>query len=67
MGASGLIVGNAQQVVIQAVGALATLIYAFVTTLVIAKVVEATVGLRVDAQEEYVGLDLSQHGEVAYT
>lgn len=53
--------------VIQAVGALAALIYAFVMTLVIAKVVEATVGLRVDAQEEYIGLDLSQHGEVAYT
>ncbi len=67
IGASGLIAGNAQQVVIQAIGALAALLYAFLMTLAIAKLVDATLGLRVDAQEEYVGLDLSQHGEVAYT
>jgi Amt family ammonium transporter len=33
---------------------------------VIAKIVDMVVGLRVSEEEEYVGLDISQHGEVAY-
>ncbi|HUU75742.1 MAG TPA: ammonium transporter [Methanoregulaceae archaeon] len=62
-GYSGLIEGNMQQFIANAVGAFAALIYAFVVTLILAKSVDMTLGLRVSEQEEYVGLDISQHGE----
>jgi Amt family ammonium transporter len=62
-GYSGLIEGNVNQFIANAFGALAALVYAFVVTLILAKLVDMTLGLRVSEQEEYVGLDLSQHGE----
>ncbi len=64
---SGLIYGNLKLMEAQLIAVVATVIYAFVVTLIIAKVVDATIGLRVKEEEEYVGLDISQHGEVAYT
>jgi len=66
LGVSGLIYGNVNQVVVQITAAMATVAYAFIVTNVLAKIVDATIGLRV-SEEEYVGLDISQHGEVAYT
>jgi Amt family ammonium transporter len=65
-GKSGLIDGNWMQVVIQLIGITATAVYSFGFTWVIAKVVDATLGLRVKHEEELVGLDISQHGERAY-
>jgi Amt family ammonium transporter len=62
-GYSGLLEGNVDQFLANAVGAFAALIYAFVVTLVLAKVVDKVIGLRVTEEEEYVGLDISQHGE----
>jgi len=62
-GYSGLIEGNVHQFIANAVGALAAIIYAFVVTYVLATVIDKTLGLRVSEEEEYVGLDLSQHGE----
>ncbi|MDD1689361.1 MAG: ammonium transporter [Methanoregula sp.] len=62
-GASGLIEGNVHQFVANAVGAFAAVIYAFVVTYVLAVVIDKTIGLRVTEEEEYVGLDISQHGE----
>ncbi|MBP6979359.1 MAG: ammonium transporter [Lentimicrobiaceae bacterium] len=62
-GYSGLIEGNVQQFVSNAIGALAALVYALVITLVLAYVIDRTIGLRVSEEEEYVGLDISQHGE----
>jgi Amt family ammonium transporter len=62
-GASGLIEGNVNQFIANAVGAFAALIYAFVVTYVLAVVIDKTIGLRVTEEEEYVGLDISQHGE----
>ncbi len=50
----------------QFIGVIATVILAGVGTLVILKVVDALVGLRVLPEEERAGLDLSQHGENAY-
>ncbi|NYT17552.1 MAG: ammonium transporter [Methanomicrobiales archaeon] len=64
-GYSGLIEGNLNQFIANAVGALAALVYAFVVTLVLAYIVDRTLGLRVSEEEEYVGLDISQHGERA--
>ena len=65
-GASGRLQGNVDQFVAQVIGAVAAVVYAFVVTYAIAKVVDATMGLRVTEDEEYVGLDISQHGEKAY-
>jgi Amt family ammonium transporter len=62
-GASGLIEGNVNQFIANAVGAFAALIYAFLVTYVLAVVIDKTIGLRVTEEEEYVGLDISQHGE----
>jgi Amt family ammonium transporter len=45
------------------IGAVAVTVYAFVVTYIIAIVIDRTLGLRVSEEEEYVGLDLSQHGE----
>ena len=62
-GASGLIEGNVHQFVANATGAFAAVIYAFVVTYILAIIVDKTIGLRVTEEEEYVGLDISQHGE----
>ncbi len=64
-GASGLIEGNVHQFIAQIVGAGSAVIYAFVVTYILATVVDKTIGLRVTEEEEYVGLDISQHGERA--
>ena len=65
-GANGLFNGNPQQLLIQLVAVAATWGYAIVVTAVIVKVLDLTVGLRVREHEEALGLDASQHGEVAY-
>ena len=62
-GYSGIIEGNVTQFLANAAGALAALVYAFVVTLVLAVAVDRVIGLRVSEEEEYVGLDISQHGE----
>lgn len=65
-GYSGLLQGNVDQFVAQVIGAVAAVVYAFVVTYALARAVDATMGLRVTEDEEYVGLDISQHGEKAY-
>ena len=62
----GLIDGNPGQVGTQLVAIAATWIYSAVATLIILKVVDFAVGLRVGEAEEEAGLDASQHGEVAW-
>jgi Amt family ammonium transporter len=63
---SGLVEGNAHQLLNQFVGVAIAWVLAIVGTLVILKVVDATVGLRVSEEHEMQGLDLSQHGEEGY-
>jgi len=63
-GAKGLIEGNVNQVGTQLIAIAATWIYSAVATLIILKVVDRLVGLRVEESEEEAGLDFSQHGEV---
>ncbi len=65
-GANGLLYGNPGQLTTQLIAVAVTWAYAFVMTVVIAKVVDATIGLRVGDDEESVGLDISQHAEKAY-
>jgi Amt family ammonium transporter len=62
---TGLIYGNVTQFLAQLAAAGASVIYAFVMTLILAMIVDRTIGLRVKEEEEYVGLDISQHGERA--
>ncbi len=64
--ASGVLEGNAHQLVNQLVGVAISWVLAIVGTLVILKVVDMTIGLRVSEEEEIQGLDLSQHGEEGY-
>jgi len=62
----GLIDGNAHQLLNQLVGIGIAWVLAIVGTLIILKVVDVVVGLRVPAEHEIQGLDLSQHGEEGY-
>src|SRR5690606_15810732 len=66
-GADGLLAGNPWQVVVQAASVLATIVYVFVVSYVLLRGVDALLGLRANEEEEVVGLDLSQHGERAYS
>ncbi len=64
--ASGLFEGNARQLLNQLVGVAIAWVLAIVGTLLILKLVDVTIGLRVSEDEEVQGLDLSQHGEEGY-
>ena len=66
-GADGLLFGNPGQLWIQFVSVAVTAIYCGGMTYVLLKIVDAVIGLRVTEDDEQVGLDLSQHGETAYT
>jgi Amt family ammonium transporter len=63
---TGLLYGNPAQLGIQAIAVVATFAYSFVVTLIIAKAIDLTIGLRVSADEEIQGLDLARHDEEAY-
>ena len=62
-GKSGLIDGNPHQVIVQLYGIAVTIVYDVIVSLIILKLVDLTVGLRVDAEIEREGLDLALHGE----
>jgi ammonium transporter, Amt family len=64
--ASGLLEGNPAQLLNQLFGVLIAWGLAIVGTLVILRIVDVTIGLRVSEDHELQGLDLSQHGEEGY-
>ena len=66
VGATGLISGNFGQFVSQAIAVGAAGAYAFIVTLVIAFILSKTIGLRVEKEDEIIGLDQTQHSESAY-
>jgi Amt family ammonium transporter len=66
-GSNGLFFGNPGQLAIQFVSVIATMVFAFVMTLIILKVVNAVVGLRVQEEDEEKGMDISLHDERGYT
>lgn len=53
----------AGQLWVQVEGVLATMVYSGIATFVILKVIDLVIGIRVNADDERMGLDLSQHGE----
>jgi Amt family ammonium transporter len=63
---SGVIEGNVRQLLNQAIGVAIAWVLAIIGTLVLLKVVDLTIGLRVPAEHEIQGLDLTQHGEEGY-
>jgi ammonium transporter, Amt family len=64
--ASGAIQGNFYQLVNQLVGVVIAWAIAIVGTIIILKIVDLVIGLRVTPEHEVQGLDLSQHGEEGY-
>jgi Amt family ammonium transporter len=66
-GSDGLFFGNPKQFIIQALTVLVTIGYTFIVTFVIYKLVDLLIGVRVNEEEELIGLDLTQHHERAYT
>lgn len=63
---SGLLEGNVHQLLNQIIGVLISWGLAIVGTLLILKLVDVAIGLRISEEEEVQGLDLSQHGEEGY-
>jgi len=63
---SGAFYGNPKQLGIQLIAIVVTLVYSGVLTAVIFKIVEKTLGIRANDEEEILGLDLTQHDEIAY-
>jgi Amt family ammonium transporter len=61
-----LLFGNPGLLGVQLVAVLATWIFAFIGTLILLKLVDLFIGLRVEEEHEISGLDLSQHNESAY-
>jgi Amt family ammonium transporter len=66
-GADGLFFGNPKLFLVQSFAAAVTLAYGFAASLVIYKVVDWTIKVRVKEKDELMGLDLTQHHENAYT
>jgi Amt family ammonium transporter len=60
---NGLIDGNAYQVVIQLYGIVVVALYDAIVSLILLKLIDLTIGLRVDTDTEREGLDLAIHGE----
>lgn len=65
-GTNGLLFGNLSQLAMQAFSVAVVAGFSFVVTLVILKVIDIVLGLRVSTKEEAVGLDLAQHIEEGY-
>jgi Amt family ammonium transporter len=66
-GADGLLHGNPAQVGVQAIATLAAIAYSAAATFALLKLIGLVTPLRVGARDEGLGLDVSQHGEEAYT
>jgi Amt family ammonium transporter len=66
-GGDGLFFGNPGQLLTQAIAVGATLIYSFVLSYILFWILEKTMGLRVNPDEEVAGLDTTQHQETGYS
>jgi ammonium transporter, Amt family len=66
-GADGLLFGNARLFLVQAMNVGVCAVYAGAVTFILYKIVDRLVGIRVEREDEIIGLDLTQHKEQAYT
>jgi Amt family ammonium transporter len=65
-GISGLLEGNAHQLLVQAEGVVIVILWCVIGTAVALKIVDLLVGLRVSSDSERLGLDLALHGEALH-
>jgi Amt family ammonium transporter len=65
-GPQGALYGDTQQLWIQAMANVVAFLFSAAMTVLLFKIVDKFVGLKVKEEEEAVGLDISQHGEIAY-
>ena len=66
-GNNGLFYGNPGLFLVQLKAVVVTIVYSFIVSFVLLKIVDVVIGLRVSEDEERIGLDLTQHRESAYT
>ena len=66
-GADGLFYGNVGLLGVQVLSVVVTIAYSFVISWALLKILDKTMGLRVNDEDELDGLDLSQHGESGYS
>jgi len=66
-GNDGLLYGNPRQLLVQLLSISVVIAFSALMTVIIFKVVDAIVGMRVETREENIGLDLTQHREIGYT
>ena len=66
-GGNGLFFGAQKLFVSQMIAILITAAYSFIVSVIILKILDKVIGLRIDEESEVSGLDISQHGETGYT
>jgi ammonium transporter, Amt family len=66
-GNNGLFYGNPHQLWIQLLTTIVTIAFSAIMTIILFKIVDKIIGMRVEAKDEYIGLDLTQHHETGYT
>jgi Amt family ammonium transporter len=66
-GGDGLFFGNPGQFVIQLIAVGVTLVFSFVISYILFKIIDATMGLRVSTEDEVAGLDITEHQETGYS
>jgi len=66
-GADGLFFGNPKQLLTQAISIGVVVVYSFTVSLILLKLIDWTIGLRVSEEDEIAGIDISQHEESGYT
>ena len=66
-GADGLFYGNPGQFLIQVIAVVVTMVFSFVVSYILFKILDATMGLRVTAEDEVAGLDITEHQETGYS
>jgi len=66
-GSNGLLFGSHQLFVSQMTAMAVTGVYSFIATVILLKIIDKFIGLRIDQESEQHGLDISQHGESGYS
>jgi len=66
-GADGLFYGNPHQLLVQLLTVVVTIVFCALGTLILFKIVDKIIGMRVENRDEFIGLDLTQHHETGYT
>jgi ammonium transporter, Amt family len=66
-GADGLFYGNPGQFLIQVIAVVVTMAFSFIISYILFKILDATMGLRVSAEDEVAGLDITEHQETGYS